>query len=63
MARKTNTSRMRPPTTTDVTVTATAGASRPTQVRSGQVYYSAKVQDHESHKAAYAASEAPSLEI
>ena len=27
------------------------------QVRSGQVYYSAEVQDHESHKAAYATSE------
>ena len=26
------------------------------QVRSGQVYYSAKVEDHESHKAAYATS-------
>ncbi len=27
------------------------------QARSGQVYYSAEVQDHESHKAAYATSE------
>ncbi len=27
------------------------------QVRSGQVYYSAEVEDHESHKAAYATSE------
>jgi hypothetical protein len=32
------------------------------QVRSGQVYYSAEVQDHESRKAAYATSEVTSLE-
>jgi hypothetical protein len=33
------------------------GPGQAYQVRSGQVYYSAEVQDHESHKAAYAASE------
>ena len=36
---------------------ASCGATGKGQARSGQVYYSAKIQDHESHKAAYAASE------
>jgi hypothetical protein len=33
------------------------------QVRSGRVYYSAKLQDHESHKAAFATSEVTSLAL
>ena len=36
---------------------------RPRSGQVDQVCYSARVQDHERHKAAYAASEAPSLEI
>ena len=38
------------------------GWSSAPQVRSGQVYYSAEVWDHESHKAASATSQVTSLE-